>query len=192
MKKQILLASVLGALALPVMADGFYLLGDVGQGKLEADLGDDTVYKKNSTAYSIGAGYEANKFFAVEVAYRDLGGISSSDSYTVGNTTYSESNNVDYTVFQASVIGKLPVSDVVNVYGRLGVGKISFDWTDTVRGGSYYDQESDSESKTKALVGIGASYNITPKIALRAEYNQFAKWDDIKLSSLTVGATYAF
>lgn len=192
MKKQILLVSVLSALALPVMADGFYLFGDVGQGKLESDLGDDTVYKKNSTAYALGAGYEANKFVAVEVAYRDLGSISETYSETFGGTTYTGSDKLDYTVFQASVIGKLPVSDVVNVYGRLGVGRISFDWTETYSGGSYHDSDSSTETKTKALLGLGASYNITPDIALRAEYSQFAKWDDIKLSSLTVGVTYSF
>lgn len=188
MKKQILLASVLGALTLPVMADGVYLLGDVGQSKVEADVGNDFTLNKTDTTYSIGAGFDINKFAAIEVAYRDLGSVRDSGTSTDNAGTFNWSQKNSVTALQASVVGKLPVSDVVSVYGRLGVGKIDID-TKTIIDG---ESESDSETRNRALFGIGASFDITPEFAVRAEYNQFAKIDDTKLSALTVGATYHF
>lgn len=189
MKKQIILASVLGALALPVMADGFYLTGDVGQSKFEVDAGNDFNLSKTDTTYSIGAGYDFNKFFAAEVAYRDLGSITDSGSGSDQFGDYTWSTKFSATAFQASVVGRLPVSDVVSVYGRLGIAKIDIDVKNT---DSDLPDDNYSESKTKGLFGVGVSYDITPQFAVRAEYNQYAKWDDIKLSALTVGATYHF
>lgn len=190
MKKQLFLACVLGAVTLPALADNFYVLGDVGQGKMEVDAGGDYTFSKTSTTYSFGAGYDINKFFAVELAYRDLGSVTDRGSFPDGGV-YRDKQSA--TAFQASVVGSLPISDEFSLFGRVGVGKIDADsdYTETGGGLDSYS-ESHSESKTKGLLGVGASYKITPEIALRAEYNQYAKWDDTKLSAFTVGATYHF
>lgn len=192
MKKQLLLACVLGAFTLPAMAEGFYVLGDVGRGKMEVDAGNDYTVSKTSTTYSLGAGFDINKFFAVELAYRDLGSVSDSGSYTEGAIQYNYRDKTSATALQASIVGSLPISDEFSLYGRVGVGKIDVDYDSVETSSTGTWRDSDSESKTKALLGIGASYKITPDVSLRAEYNQFAKWDDTKLSGLTVGATYHF
>lgn len=188
MQKQILVAAVLAALTLPAMASGVYLVGDIGQGKIEADAGNDFTLSKTDTTYSIGAGFDINQFAAIEIAYRDLGSISDSYTYSIGVNDYNFSSETSATAFQASVVGKLPISDVFSVFGRLGVAKIEVDSDYNDDG----DRWSNSESKTKGLFGVGVSYNITPEFAVRAEYSQYAKWDDTKLSALTVGATYSF
>jgi len=188
MKKQIIIAAVLSALTLPAMAEGFYLAGDVGQGKIEVDAGNGFTTSKTDTTYSIGAGYDFNKFFAVEVAYRDLGSIRDNGIGSDDAGDYNWTDKVTATAFQASVVGKLPVSDVLSVYGRLGIAKL--DVEEKVRIDS--DSFSYDDSTTKGLFGVGLNYDITPEFAIRAEYNQYAKWDDTKLSALTVGATYHF
>jgi opacity protein-like surface antigen len=189
MKKQILLVAALGVLTLPALADGFYVTADVGQGKIESDAGNGFTVSKTDTSYSIGAGYDFNKFVGVEVAYRDLGTIRDRGTDSDEAGSYSWTDKVNATAFQASVIGKLPVSDVVNVYGRVGIAKLDVDQTIRINNQSSFSYD---DSTTKGLLGIGVSYDITPEIALRAEYNQYAKWDDTKLSALTVGATYHF
>jgi OOP family OmpA-OmpF porin len=189
MKKQILIAAVLGALALPAMADGFYLAGDVGQGKIEADAGNGFTVSKTDTSYSIGAGYDFNKFVGVEVAYRDLGTIRDRGTDSDEAGSFGWTDKVNATAFQASVIGKLPVSDIVNIYGRVGVAKL--DVEETIRIDNNPSRSYD-DSTTKGLVGVGVSFDVTPEFAIRAEYNQYAKWDNTKLSALTVGATYHF
>jgi OOP family OmpA-OmpF porin len=194
MKKQLLLAGLLSAFTLPALADNFYVFGDVGQGKMEIDATNDFTLSKSSTTFSIGAGYDFNKFVAVEVAYRDLGDIKDKGVYFDGVDDYTYRSKLSATALQASVLGKLPISDDFNLFGRVGLASIDADYRGTA---SYADgnnpaPDTSSESKTRALIGVGASYSITPQIALRAEYNQYAKWDDTKLSAVTVGATYSF
>lgn len=185
MKKQILLAAVLSASTLPALAEGFYVAGDIGESKIQFDIGDDYSLSKTDTTYSLGIGFDINKFFAVEVGFRDLGTLKEDgDDYD-----FSWSTKLDTTAIQASVVGKLPVSDVFDIYGRLGFAKLDMDYKYSEDNGY---RESSSESENKAFFGVGASYSITPEFAIRAEYNQYAKIDDLKLSALTVGATYRF
>lgn len=84
MKNKIMLVSVLGVLALPAMAEGPYLIGDVGQNKIKADAGNDFKINQKDTTYLFGVGFEINKVFAIEIAYRDLGSIRDSYIYSSG------------------------------------------------------------------------------------------------------------
>ncbi|RYY73545.1 MAG: hypothetical protein EOO52_16105 [Gammaproteobacteria bacterium] len=186
MKKQILLASLLSALSFPAMADGFYILGDIGQSNADYEALDGYSLEKDDTTYSIGAGFDLNQFASIEVTYRDLGSFN--DRGNDGFDSWSDTLSV--TALQASIVGRLPVNDVFNVYGRLGFANIDAELDISDNTGLPDEQESDS--KTRGLFGIGASYNLTPEFALNAEYSQYAKWDDLKLSALTVGATYHF
>lgn len=188
MKKQLLLASLLSAFTLPAMANGFYILGDIGKSNLEYPAYDELPLDESDTAYSIGVGFDLNQFAAIEVAYRDFG--SGQDS-GIGSDEFGDfdwTDTLSASAFQASVVGKLPVSNSVDLFGRVGFANLEVDY-DTNEGGF---KTSESNSKTRGLFGIGASYNLTPELALRAEYNQYAKWDGLKLSALTVGATYRF
>lgn len=191
-KNKVLLACLLSAFTLPAMADNFYIFGDVGQGKFSVDGGSDATYSKTDTSFSVGAGYDINKFLAVEVAYRDLGGLTDkgSDFNDDGDFEYSDKLNV--TALQVSVIGKLPVSDVVNLYGRVGFADVDADYKTFEATSTGVRRDSGTDSKTRALLGVGASFDVSSQLALRAEYNQYAKWDDLKLSALTIGAVYKF
>ena len=127
--------------------------------------------------------------FAV-VVYQLLGSGSDFD----GVDDYDYVDKIGVTALQASVVGKLPISEVFNVYGRVGLASLDAEYESR----EYYADGinpkpySESESKTRALFGIGASFDVTSQLAVRAEYNQYAKWDDLKLSALTVGAVYKF
>jgi OmpA-OmpF porin, OOP family len=192
--KKIFLASVLSAFTLPALADNFYVFGDLGQGKMEVDADSNSTISKTGTAFSFGAGFGINQFVAVEIAYRDLGDITDRGIEFDEVDYYKYVDTYQTTALQASVVGKLPISDVVNLYGRLGLATIDSDYESK----AFYDDGfnptpySDTKSKTKALFGLGASFDISPQLALRAEYNQYAKWDDLKLSALTLGAAYSF
>jgi OOP family OmpA-OmpF porin len=188
MKKQILLAGMLSALTFPAVANGFYILGDIGQSNLEYPAYDDLPLDESDTSFSIGVGVDLNQFVAIEVAYRDFG--SGQDS-GIGSDEFGDfdwTDTLSASALQASILGKLPVGDSIDVFGRLGLGNLEVDY-DTNEGGF---KTSESNSEVKGFFGVGASYNLTPEFALRAEYNQYAEWDDLKLSALTVGATYRF
>lgn len=187
MKKQLFAATLLSALTLPVYAQGFYVFADFERNKAEADIGDVSI-SQTENGYGLGLGYTINSTFAAEFAYRDLMDISESETWS----DYEYRASLDLTAFQASVVATYPLNEVVSVFGRLGVGKIDID-------SSYYEndwgdvfRESESESKTKALFGIGARYAITEKVGVRAEYSRFAKIEDTTLSSLSLAVDYHF
>jgi OmpA-OmpF porin, OOP family len=174
MKKQFLVLGLLAAMTAPAFAEGAYVFGDLGQSTLNAsDSESGWKLSKDDTTVGIGAGYSINKNFAVELGYRDYGSV-----------TFFDDVKLEGTAIQASAIGKLPVSDVVDVYGRLGLARVTYE----ASGGG----ESGSDTKTKALFGVGASYALSDKFSLRAEYGRHAEWDDLYASTLTVGAVYNF
>ncbi|HEY6527422.1 MAG TPA: outer membrane beta-barrel protein [Cellvibrionaceae bacterium] len=180
--KSIILAGVLATVSISANAGEFYVLADVGQSKLEVSF-EDANFSKSDTMFDLGIGYNLNQNFAFEFAYRDLGGISESDGYA--------SSSSDLTSLQLSALGKVPVNDAMYLYGRLGLARLTADYSLDVYNSSQYD-ESGSETKTKALIGLGMGYNITPAASLRVEYIRHAEWDDVTFSSLSVGATYSF
>lgn len=182
MMKSVIFAGVLAVASMGAHAGDFYVLGDIGQSKLEIN-DDGATYSKTDTMFDLGAGYGFNENFAAEFAYRDLGGVSNSNEY------YSSS--IDLTSLQLSALGKIPVNDALYFFGRLGLARLSADYSFKDH---YYPQynESNTESKTKALVGLGMGYNVTSAVSLRAEYIRHAKWEDVTFSSLSLGATYSF
>lgn len=86
MMKSVILASALAAISMGVQAGDFYVLGDIGQSKIEFNVADDYSVSKSDTMFDLGAGFSLNENFAFEFAYRDLGGIEESDEYSSFST----------------------------------------------------------------------------------------------------------
>ena len=196
MKKQIIAAAVLMGASLPSFASNFYVLADVGQSKIEIDI-DDAKLSKTDTAMSIGGGYHFNNNFAVELAYRDLGEIGEKASENYGGGDYESAEfTIGATALQISIVGSIPLGEAAKLYGRVGMADlerdVGFSYEQSIDGWEDSGSDSASESKNKAVVGAGLSYSFTPAFALRAEYSQYDEWDDITISSTTIGLTYQF
>jgi OmpA-OmpF porin, OOP family len=183
MKKQLLALSILTAITVPAYAEGMYGFADLGQSKMEIDFGEGWSASRTETAMDLGLGYDFNKNFAVEFSYRDLGEISERDEFS--------KSSISVDALQISLVGKATISEQIAAYGRFGFAKLSSD-------GEYIDyedsdfNESSSDSANKIVFGIGASYKITEAFGVRVEYSRYAEWDDVTLSSTTIGATYHF
>ncbi|MBY0446162.1 MAG: porin [Burkholderiales bacterium] len=183
MKKNILASLVLSTLiASPVFAEGFYIGADVGSSKMSADVNNNSL-DKNNTAWGINGGYKFSPYLAAELGYRDFG-KTEENYYGVVNAS------VKANAVQASVLASYPFNDAFSVFGRLGVASIKL--TAEVNADVVAYSESREETETKALFGIGAQYAFNKNFSLRAEYNQYAKIEDVKLSTFTVGANYSF
>jgi OOP family OmpA-OmpF porin len=196
MKKQIIAAAVLMGVSLPSFASNFYLLADIGQSKIEIDV-DDAKLSKTDNVISFGGGYKLNNNFAIELAYRDLGEISEGYSENLGGGDYfSEEVTLSATAVQISVVGSLALGEAAKLYGRVGMAdleaEVAYNYEESIEGWEYTESESESNSKNKAVFGAGLSYSFTPAFALRAEYSQYAEWEDITVSSTTIGLTYQF
>lgn len=198
MKKQLFAAAFLASAALPTMASDFYVIADMGQSKLDVDYVGG-IESKDETTFSLGGGYTLNDIFALEVVYRDLGGLSGRRYHDYGNGDYQRySSDTSVTVFQASVVAQLPLNDIFALYGRFGAGpvKVQTDYEVDIdmddhsytSSGSY----SASDSEIKAVFGVGFKYTLSQSFAIRAEYNADDPLDGAKISAATLGLMYQF
>lgn len=188
MKKHIIAAAILGAFSMPSLASNFFVFGDVGKSRFEVDSESET-----KTGYSLGGGYQFNRIFALELAYRNLGEWDESfNGLRVGNRTYRGRIDLKASAVQLSATAALPLSESFNLYGRAGIAQLKVEADVTARSGSVSVSESDSETKSKALVGVGLSYDINSSFSVRGEYTQYAEIEDLTLSTLNVGVLYRF
>jgi len=192
MKKQLLSLSVIAMTSMPVMASDFYVVADLGRSKFEVDSDS-----KSETAFSLGGGYKFNNNFAIEVAYRDFGEISESYEENLGGGDfYREKYTFGASALQVSLVASLPISQSVNLYGRLGIADMDFEASESYEfswdGEMDQDSASGSVSKNKTVFGVGIGYAVTPALSLRAEYSQYDKWEELEISTVSAGIAYQF
>ena len=168
MKINFLALTLLAAFAAPAMAaNDFYVGADVGSSRLT----DDNL-KIKGTSYNLFAGYNFNETFALEGGYHSL----------VNKDVKFENVTVKTKVYalQLSVIGNLPLSKEFSLFGRLGLN--------SVKSNAKAGNVSASDSETKALIGLGARYAISPQFGLRAEYQKQAS----NFSTFSAGVDFRF
>ncbi|MDW5415521.1 porin [Iodobacter sp. CM08] len=183
MKKNILASLILSTLiASPAFAEGFYIGADVGSSNMSVDVNNNSL-DKNNTAWGINGGYKFSPYLAAELGYRDFG-KAEENYYGLANAS------VKANAVQASVLASYPFNDAFSVFGRLGVASIKV--TAEINADVLAYSKSNEKTETKALFGIGAQYAFNKNFSLRAEYNQYAKIENLKLSTFTVGANYSF
>lgn len=190
MKTKILGVALIGtmALSLPAAASDFYVLADASQSKFEVDSEGDM----KESGFNVGAGYHFNDTFAIELAYRKLGAAEESLSVDTLDGGADVGFELEFTAVQASIVAKYPFSESFHVYGRVGMADIEVKATASIDDGVDSLSESETVSENKAVFGAGLGYAVSPSFTIRAEYSQFAKWEELKISTLSLGATYRF
>lgn len=118
----------------------------------------------NETSFGVFGGYKFTPNVAVEAGYRKLGKFG---VYGV---------NADLKQAAISVLASAPVADKLSVYGRLGYNRLEA----SARGHKEHD--------SKAVYGIGASYDVAPNVAARVEWQRPSS----DSQNLSVGVSYAF
>lgn len=143
----------------------FYAGADIGKTKIDGISGRGT---------SAGAfiGYNFHQSFAIEAGYRRLA------EYTIRAFGYSA--DVDMNQAALSVVGKLPVGNGFDLFGRLGYNRVEAE-------ASGYGLSVD-ESESRALIGVGVAYAFTPAVSARVELQKPAK----DVSNLSVGVSFQF
>ena len=109
----------------------------------------DSGLKWSATGAAVFGGYRFNENFAVELGYRNLG---SNDVLGVDLKANST---------QLSMLGTLPMSKEWGVYGRLGIN--------TLHAKATAAGVTASDRQTKALIGAGLRYEVSPTVGLRLE-----------------------
>jgi OOP family OmpA-OmpF porin len=163
---------------------GWLVGGSVGQSKIKVDCSgfscDDT-----DTAFRVFGGYNFNKHFGVELGYADLGKVTLSG----GGLTAS----VEAKAWDLMAVGTLPIGDKFGVYGKLGMYRAESDLSsNTPLIGSA------SDTNTDITYAIGAQYNFTKNLGIRAEWQQYKKvgsdntGGDGDVDVMSIGVVYYF
>jgi OmpA-OmpF porin, OOP family len=161
MKKNILIALVAAAVLAPVAAQAqSYIGANAGRGEQKINVDDFGSNKDNDTAFKIYGGYQFTPVFGIEAGYADLGKVEVS---AAGDTIGARPKSI-----YLAATGTLALNDRFALFGKVGAA-----WsraTITATG------EADSKEKNaSALLGVGASFAITPSVLAVLEYENFGK-----------------
>lgn len=188
MRSKIILACTLAALTVPASAaDIFrgeeskdaYIFADAAT--TDIDISGESESLDKLEGFSAGFGYKVNKRWAWEFTYRDLGGY--------GDDEEDSDSSTDFSALQFSLVAGFPINESFTAYGRFGVAKLK------VESSASDDEEEgarESVSKRRAVVGIGARYVLSENTGLRLELDRFAKWDELTLTTLSLGFDFSF
>jgi OmpA-OmpF porin, OOP family len=151
------------ALSAPATAQdsGFYAAFHLGQATLKdfcSDVGGPGVScDEKDTAWKILGGYQFNRNLALELGYTDFGEATVAGP-GIGGTLAA-------TAFEVVAVGMLPIADRFSIYGKIGIYR-----GDTEANGL---GGSASETNTDLTFGIGAGFNFTRNLGVRAEWQKY-------------------
>ena len=149
-----------GASSTAYATPGVYFGVGLGNGDLNETAIDDEISKK------IFAGYQVNKYFAVEAAYQDFGNYNSS--------AIGASSELDG--LEASVLASYPINSRVSVYGRVGIWNWDYD--------TQVSNTSFSEGGTDKFYGAGLDVKLNQRVKVRAAWDEY-ELDDDSISNVT-------
>lgn len=195
--KKLLIACAVAAtfVATAASAQGYVGLG-VGSSKISGADGNAgggvTVSggNANKTSVKVYGGFQFTPTWGLEAQYTDLGSrnLTASLGGAVVGTGSLKANQ-----FSIAGTGTLPLASNFSLFGKLGLS--------ANRGSvSGFGGPTSSANKTDLLLGVGVSYSITPKMAVRLEYEDFGKFSKdggvnggaIRANNMSIGLQYAF
>jgi OOP family OmpA-OmpF porin len=191
MKKQLLVVLLGSALAAPLAAyaEGAYVGVNVGRSDQKLTLDGLGSVSDSGTGYKLYGGYGFNKNFGVEGGYVKLG--TGKISYVDGADSGTVSSKPQ--ALYVAATATLPVNDQFSLFAKVGAAFNRVKLEDVGTAGN----SSEKKSRTTALLGVGAAYNVTKAVAIVAEYEDYgkiAKVDGahVKGNLLSIGVRYKF
>ena len=188
---KLMMAVVLGLASSIALAQdaGFYAGGHIGQSNFRSSCdgiaGPGVTCDDEDTAWKVLGGYQFNRNLAAEVGYADLGEVSARGP---GGTAGAEASALELVG-----VGMLPLGERFSLYGKAGIYRGEVDGrvdTFALTGGA-------SETNNDITYGVGARFDLTQRVALRAEWQRYPEIggpdtgeDDIDVLSL--GALFRF
>lgn len=180
--------------------NGFYGYVSAGSSKSDRKAEADTVLTNlgavftssaNATdsAYKLQAGYRFNSNLAVEGGYADLGKFTYHALATVPAGA-TRDGTVSVTAWNLDAVGRLPISDEVAVFGRLGLASydLSYNCQGTVVA---CVAPSRSNSGTPLHYGLGVDWSFGKNLFARAEYEVYEKVGEAFNATGSTGTTRA-
>ena len=206
MLKKVLTSAVLGVSALGVMAanaaaPGVYVTGQLGYAKSKSlDKHDyDNIHdnlNNSGLAGRLAIGYQFNQYWATELGYLQLKKATvaiPAIGQLIPGTETSKQNAID-------LVGKgiLPVSDKINVYGKLGLAYLTSDLNLKEKSGKKLPNNADygiAKHKWAPEAAVGVSYDITHNVSIDTSWTHIqplGKNRPGNIDFVAVGLGYSF
>lgn len=164
------------------MDSAFYIGAGVGQFNVDADLPvtiDDedagsVKFDESDTGFKVFGGYQSG-WFGAELAYLDGGAPSRSDSDPELGSLKVE---LEFTAITPALVGVLPIGDMFELYGKLGMTFWETELKGSVGGPLCGELTAVGESCSESVrddgadlfYGVGAGVNIGEHFNVRVEY----------------------
>jgi OOP family OmpA-OmpF porin len=190
MKKHLCTALVFTAFAFPLAAHaaGAYLGANVGSVEHKFNVNGDST-TEDKTGAKVYAGYGFTDHFGIELGYANLGKVNAA----LDNGVNSASLRYEAQVLYLAGTATLPVSAGFSLFAKGGVVANYAKGTVTFNG----DTKNGRAGNGTGMFGIGAAYNVSPKLSVVAEYENFGKVlekneTNTKAQMVSVGLRYTF
>lgn len=162
---------------------GFYIGGSIGQMEADGDCRAGFSCDFKDSAWKLFGGYKLNRYFAVEGTYGDWGEIA------IGTTVLGIPVSATGEIWSAGVaaLGMLPLGgDRFALFGKAGIV-----YTEQTSIGSAPGVPTQTEKETGSELhwGVGAMFNFTRNLGLRAEWERL---QDSEVDILSVGIQFRF
>lgn len=153
-------------------------------------------------SFTVGAGYQFNKFLAAEVFYRSYGEITAGVHATNNVDDVNETDTLKASGLGVGLVGFLPVTDALNFYLRLDAVNLkveaAYHYDDTF--GNPTEDYAYEDTKVKVGIGAGAQYNFEGGFSLRADVERIEgeiEFDDGSstkgdIDTISIGVLKAF
>lgn len=155
---------------------GWYIGGSVGQMEADGSCPAGFTCDLKDTAWKLFGGYRINRNFAAEAFWGEWGEISVSSG---GVTAAVEARTLGVAGLAILPLGQL------ELFGKLGFGNTKLKAKASAPGVSATAEDDGSE----LLYGLGAAYNFSRNLAVRAEWERL---NDSELDVISIGLQYRF
>ncbi len=170
---------LLSAISSKAMARGFYSAVDIGQTSFDQYCQHEQpagyTCTNTATAVRLGGGYQFSPYFGLEANYGNLGSVKLNGIWAGANVN----EKAKFRTIQVSANLDLPLSDAFALIIKIGIAKTTVDASFNC---CYGNEKRDY---MMSVLGFGAQYDISKKIAVRA---QFESQDE---QSLLGGSTFS-
>jgi OOP family OmpA-OmpF porin len=146
-------------------------------------------FDDTDTGYKLQAGYQINKNLAVEGGYADLGKFNYSSNITAPIAT-SGVITLKVDGWNIGVVGRLPFSDTVTGFAKLGAFAYTADYACT-RTGPVCVTPTRTASGTSTNYGVGADFTFAGNWFARAEYEVYTRVGDPMSADGSTGTSRA-
>ena len=150
-------------------------------------------FESSETGWSAMIGYRISRYLSAELAYMDFGPIDVEEAFDipppVGPAEFSSSFNLRTTGPMVSVLGFLPLTGRIQVYGRAGILWARQEVTTDPR-------FSFDDAEERWGLGVGLQAELGSGWSARIEYQRFEDIDstefsgELRLEQLLLGAAY--